>query len=85
MIRYLNNLKKKGEHEIAKVFLAKTDKRINLLKEQPFVGIASTKVKDVRGILITKHNKLYCKVFNSQITLLNMYDARINPKRNLYK
>ena len=82
LLRYLE---KEWGHEIAVAFLAKIDKRTSLLKHQPFVGIASSKMKNVRGVLITKHNKLYYKVSNSQVIVLNMYDTRINPTNNSYK
>ena len=83
--KVLNYLELEWGHEIAVAFLVKIDKRTSLLKQQPFVGIASSNLKNVRGILITKHNKLYYKVSNSQVIVLNMYDTRINPKRNPYK
>ena len=83
--KVLQYLEKEWGHEIALAFLSKIDKRTNLLKQQPFVGIASSKVKNVRGILITKHNKLYYKVSSNLVIVLNMYDTRINPTSNPYK
>jgi len=42
------------------------------------------KVKDVRGLLITRHNKMYYKVMGDKVVVLNMYDTRMNLKKNPY-
>lgn len=77
-------LEKEWSKQVADDFLVKLDKRISVLKEQPFIGSPSQKVKDVRGILITRHNKLFYKVSGNSIVVLSMYDTRMNPKRNRY-
>ena len=77
--RVLGYLEKEWGYEIAVAFLAKINQRTNLLKKQPFIEITSSKVKNVKGILITKHNKLYYKVPKTQVIVLNMYDTKINP------
>ena len=82
--KVLNYLEKEWGHGFAVAFLERIDKRTSLLKEQPNLGIASSRIKNVRGILITKHNKLFYKVFDNRIIILNLYDTRINPKRNPY-
>ena len=55
------------------------------LIEQPGIGSPSHKKKNVRKILITKHNRLYYRVKdNNSITLLTLFDTRQNPKKNRY-
>jgi len=80
----LNYLEANWSEEIAQQFLQKLDKRIETLKGQPYIGGPSQTIKGVRGILITKHNKLFYKITNDTIIVLNMYDTRINPKKNKY-
>jgi plasmid stabilization system protein ParE len=65
-------------------FLNKLDKRIDTLKKQPFIGKPPERKPGVRTILITKHNRLYYKLTNTAIIILNMYDTRSNPKKNPY-
>jgi len=55
----LKYLEKEWNKQTAEQFLKKLDKRMSTLKEQPFIGSSSQFVKGVRGILITKHNKLF--------------------------
>jgi len=66
-------------------FLSKLDTRIHILKEQPFIGKPSAKKPEIRTILITRHNRLYYKVSNKAIIILNMYDTRRNPQKNPYE
>ncbi len=84
LIALLLYLEKEWNEDIAKQFIEKLDKRINTLKQQPNIGSSSQTVKNIRGILITKHNKLFYKISGSNVIILNMYDTRINPKRNRY-
>jgi plasmid stabilization system protein ParE len=65
-------------------FLQKIDRRIELLTSQPYMGAQSTKVKDIRGLLVTRHNRLYYKIKDDKVIILNMYDTRLNPKKNPY-
>ena len=69
--KVLAYLEKEWSKKVAAEFLLKIDRRIDLLSRQPFAGAPSIKIKDVRGLLITRYNK--------------MYDTRMNPKKNPYK
>ena len=55
------------------------------IANQPGIGSFSKKKKDVRKILITKHNRLYYRVKHKTITLLILFDTRRQPKRNRYE
>lgn len=77
-------MEKEWSHQVAADFLIKIDRRLELLKKQPHIGATSAKIKDVRGLLITKHNKMYYKISGSKVVVLNMYDTRMNPKKNPY-
>lgn len=80
----LGYLEKEWSLKVASEFLQKIDRRIEQLKMQPYLGVPSSKIKDVRGLLITKHNRLYYKIKNNTVIILNMYDTRANPSKNPY-
>ena len=80
----LEYLEKEWNKEVADDFLKKLDNRISTLRLYPFIGSPSRTVKDVRGILITKHNKLFYRVSGNKILLLTLVDTRQNPKKNRY-
>ena len=75
---------KEWSHKVATEFLLKIDRRIELLTKQPHVGAPSSKVKNIRGLLITRHNSMYYKIKNDKVIIMNMYDTRMNPKKNPY-
>ncbi|HEX5155198.1 MAG TPA: type II toxin-antitoxin system RelE/ParE family toxin [Parafilimonas sp.] len=85
LLRLLDYLEKEWNYKVAKDFLSRLDKRIDILKKQPFIGKPSFVKPEVRSVLIAKHNRLYYKFKNNTLTILNMYDLRINPKKNRYK
>lgn len=80
----LSYLEKEWSHEVASDFLKKIDRRINQLTKQPYIGTPSEKFSEIRGLLITRHNRLYYKIKGSKVIILNMYDTRMNPKRKRY-
>jgi len=82
--KVLAYLEKEWSHKVAEEFLVKIDRRINHLTKQPYLGAPSLKIKDVRGLLITRHNRMYYKIKDDKVIILNMYDTRINPKKNPY-
>ena len=77
-------LKLRWSATTAEKFIDNFYTQITLISNQPFIGIASDKYKNVRRILITKHNALFYRVENSTITLLSLFDTRQNPDKNPY-
>jgi plasmid stabilization system protein ParE len=71
----LNYLEKEWGKKVADDFVFKVDTRIRSLEHHPFIG-ALSKHKNIRGIYITKHNRMYYKVNGNKVTILNLYDTR---------
>lgn len=84
LVKVLAYLEKEWSVKEAQNFLTKTDRRLKQLAGQPFTGAPSLKIKDVRAVLITRHNRLYYKVKGNKVIVLNMYDTRMNPKKKKY-
>ncbi len=57
-------------------------KKLANLSRQPFIGIVSQKNPFVISILLSKYNRLYYRVKEETIELLNVFDTRQNPDRN---
>ena len=85
LIKLLRYLELEWSEQTAIEFLSKMDKRIETLKKQPFIGKPSSSKPDVRAILISKQNRLYYKFSKDSIIILNMYDTRQNPRKNMYE
>lgn len=54
----IDYLEVEWNEKVADDFKRKVIARINLLQNHPYIG-AITKIKNVRGIFITKHNRLF--------------------------
>jgi plasmid stabilization system protein ParE len=38
--------------------------------------------KNIRKLMITKHNKIYYRITNHEIIILTLFESKQNPKRN---
>ncbi len=78
-------LEKEWSKEVAEKFLAKLDKRIVNLSFQPFTGMPVSSFENVRSVLITKHNRLYYRIKDSIVEIINLYDTRMKLDKNQFK
>ena len=85
VVNLLGYLETEWGTKVSENFLKKMHKRLETLSKQPYIGGPSEKIKNVRGILITRHNKVFYKVSGNKIIILNLYDTRIDPKKNPYR
>jgi len=82
LLEYLEmNWSKKVADEFKKIL----DEKMLRLIDKPKSGINSTKVSEVRWILITKHNKLFYRIKGEIIYIITLFDTRQNPKKNRYE
>ena len=84
VIKLLYYLEAEWGRTVADRFANKLEKRLDNLLKQPFTGAESGYFKNVRSILITKHNRLYYRIKGTTIEIINLYDTRMNPKKNPY-
>jgi plasmid stabilization system protein ParE len=70
--------------DIASKFIDIVETRLKTLSAFPYIGIPSSKVDKVRSIVLTKHNKLYYRVTNEFIEILNIFNTRQDPAKNKY-
>jgi len=70
---------------VAQRYAKQLAKKFQSLQLQPFVGTPSVNFPNVRSILAGKHNRVYYKIESNKIVIINIYDTRINPKKNRLK
>lgn len=70
--------------QTAKVFAKRSYIIIEQLSEYPELGSLEVENKQIRGILITKHNRLFYRITESEIVLLSFFDTRQNPMKRKY-
>ena len=84
VVKLLSYLEKEWGKAVADNLLKEIDRRCETLSKQPFIGNPVDETKNVRSILLTKHNRVYYRIRGPVIEIINLYDTRINPKRNIY-
>ena len=62
-------------------FVTRTYDIIELISDQSDLGTIENSEKNIRGFLLTKHNRLFYRVTDKEIILLNFFDTRSGPKR----
>jgi plasmid stabilization system protein ParE len=67
-----------------KKFWSAFDHQISIIRKFPESG-APTKIPGVRSFIAGKHSRVYYKVFDNNIVIINMYDMRQDPSKNIYK
>lgn len=85
LIKLLFYLEAEWGKTAANRFENKVEKRLDNLSKHPFTGAESAYFKNVRSILITKHNRLYYRIRETTVEVINIYDTRANPKKNPYR
>ncbi|MEO8415353.1 MAG: type II toxin-antitoxin system RelE/ParE family toxin [Ginsengibacter sp.] len=85
LLKLLNYLKSEWGEDVSNTFILKLQKRLQTLSHQPYSGVPSSAVKSVRSILITRHNRLFYRIKNNSIEVINLYDTRSNPGKNPYR
>ena len=82
LIKLLLYLEAEWGKPVANRFQNKLENRLDNLSAHPFTGAESEYFKNIRSILITKHNRLYYRIKGDTIEVINMYDTRRKTKRD---
>ena len=65
--------------EIADKFVDNTFKKVDLLKNTPYIGKTSQKLTFVRRILLSKHNGLFYRIMGNEVVILSILTLNQNP------
>ena len=71
--------------KVTEEFLNNFASKIEAISKYPNIGSSSEKQIGIRVFLITEHNKIYYRIKGEVIEVVNIYDTRINPSKNIYK
>jgi plasmid stabilization system protein ParE len=80
LLNVLDYLEKEWGKKVAVDFQDKVFVRIYMLQLNPFIG-APVGITSVRSILINKQNRMYYRVQDNKVVILNLYDTRSNYKK----
>ena len=79
--KIIDHLEKEWGLKVTQNFVKKTYDIIELISDQSELGTIENSEKNIRGFLLTKHNRLFYRVTETEIILLNFFDTRSGPKR----
>ena len=82
--KLLNYLLPIWGNKVSQKSIKEIDKHILLISTLPHIGLSSSKSKMVKSVLVSKHNRLYYKIEEQCIVILDIKDTRINPSKNNY-
>jgi plasmid stabilization system protein ParE len=69
----------------ADAFIDELYERISGLTITPYSGIVTDKVKGIRKIIISRHNKVYYRIKDDRIIILTLFASKMNPSKNKYE
>lgn len=78
VVRYLED---EWGQRVTEHFVRKTYDVVELISDQPDLGTLENPEKNIRGFLLTKHNRLFYRVTDREIILLNFFDTRSGRKK----
>jgi plasmid stabilization system protein ParE len=78
-------LKQEWNKTVAIDFVKIVDKKITLLASQPNIG-SNTSIKNTKSILAGRgyQNRIYYRVENKKLIIVNLKDIRKSPKKNRF-
>ena len=66
---------------VTRNFIKRTYDIIQLNSENPELGTLENQERNIRGFLLTKHNRLFYRFTDTELIVLNFFDTRAGPKR----
>lgn len=79
--KILDYLDAKWSEKVKADFIIRTFDVIEILSEFPEIGTLENPERNIRGFLLTRHNRIFYKYGDESIVILNIFDVRQNKKR----
>lgn len=83
VVRISEYLEKEWSEKAAKEFLAKVDRLIFSIANNP--GIGSPALNGTRKVILTKHNKIYYRIKGKKVIFVSLFESKQNPQKNKYE
>lgn len=80
----INFLENEWGENVTRSFVIRVHSVANLISEHPKIGTLEKPEKDIRGFLLTKHNRLFYRTTETEIIILNLFDTRSGSKKKKF-
>lgn len=82
--KIINYLEGEWGTRVTQMFVRRTYALIDLIAEKPDLGTVENPDKKIRGFLLTRHNRVFYRVTEEEIILLNFFDTRSGTRRKKF-
>lgn len=82
--KIIDYLEQEWGPNVTQNFVVKVYSIVDLISDQPDLGTVENQDGKIRGFLLTKHNRLFYRVTDKEIILLNFFDTRSGHKRQKF-
>ena len=83
VIKLLNYLETQWGQKVATAFAIKLNEHLQLLAQNPLIGMSSVKVPGIRSCNVSKQNRFYYRIDKSKVIIINMYDTRMIREKTI--
>jgi len=80
----IDYLGKEWGENVTQSFVTRVYAVVELISDYPEIGTVENSTKNIRGFLLTKHNRLFYRITEDEIIILNLFDTRSAMKRKKY-
>jgi len=80
----IDYLESEWGERVTENFVKRTYDVIDLISDYEEIGMLEHPQKNIRGFLLSKHNRLFYRITEKEIILLNFFDTRSGPKRKKF-
>jgi plasmid stabilization system protein ParE len=77
----INYLNEKWTQKEIRNFVRRLDKRLELISDNPRLFPRTTKRKNIRRSVLTKHTVIYYQATENSVTIVTLFDPRQHPKK----
>jgi len=81
VVAYLEN---EWGDKVTREFVIQTFAIVEIISDQPEIGTLENKEKNIRGFLLSKHNRLFYRITPDELIILNIFDTRSGPGRKKF-
>jgi len=76
LLNVISYLELEWGEKVADEFYDKITELFDLLASHPFIGAPSVKLKNLRGVSITRHNRLFYRIEKNKVIIVALGDTR---------
>jgi plasmid stabilization system protein ParE len=80
----ISYLQREWGETVTRNFVIRTYELLDLLAENPEMGAIEHFEKQIRGIVVTKHNTLFYRIEEEKLILLSFFDNRQDPRKKFF-